>query len=953
MMINRSLFVLLLCAVFVLIWVALTANVEEDERLLEGLAQLRTTDARLNEEVGRSYIGISVNYDELIKYLDELRNRSREFADQVADIEGTQSRLKNFTQTLADKEQRIEEFKYHNSVMRLTWHHYPSLSLSTLKVLEEQVSSGDTARAELLLLAKNLVMSTSLMVNSNQGAEVVREYLASFTQKRHQFGDNEQELDLLSSYSEKILQYQGSLDSLTKQIYAHRLEQAMDQMERFLLQKRQASEKRIEALRIAALLGAILLSGVMIYLVRRISRTSRKLDESKQQADFQQYVLNEYAMVTIIDTDGMIREVSDRFCEKLGYSRDELVGKPRTVLFSSEHDVDFYKKIWGKINTGESWKGETCLDCKNGDKFWSITTIVPKRNSKGKIVEFIFIRADISDLKRAEAEISALARLPEENPEAVLRIDDQHKVAYANKPAEHLLNHWGVGRGERVPETWQLLFDDLRRTGRDQEVEVESAGRCLLLLIIPVADTPYINIYSRDITARKKAEKELAYMAYHDDLTGLINRGAFEQELNAAVMSAANGVLVHTLMYIDLNQFKIVNDTCGHMAGDELLKQVTRIFNDAVRGSDIVGRLGGDEFGIILWGCDVDAATKVAEKITGIMQGFRFPWNDLFFDVGASIGIVRVDDSGSGVEDLMGKADVACYSAKEDMGRHIHLYQEQASEASVRHNEMHWVSRIPKALENDQFCLFVQPIVALKQEASRPRYEVLVRMRDEDGEFIPPGAFLPAAERFKQITLIDSCVINKIFEFMAQHASYIETHNPIFCVNLSGCSLGDVDILELVTKNCEQHPRLMQNLHFEVTETSAVKDFAVTSSFIEQFLILGCDGISLDDFGSGMSSFAYLQQLPVDAVKIDGSFVKGMVGNEVNYSIVKSVHAIGNALGMETVAEWVEDRETIRLLKKIGVDYIQGYVVSAPFPIDNLLDSKDWEQFSAVVCSDY
>ena len=945
---QRGLFVVSLCAVFILIWVALTANVEDDDSLIANLAELRTINGQVNEEVGRSYIGISASYDELIARLDELLQKSRAFATEIEAIGGSPLRLETFRQSLADKERLVENFKYHNSVMRLTWHHYPSLSLGVLTQLEQQPEANSND-AELLPLVKDLVMSTSLFVNSNQSEEMVRNQLSALKSRESTFGEYGEELNLLAGYSEKILEYHNILDALTREVYEHRLEAALGQMERFLLEKRKASEQRIALLRIAALLGALLLSAVVIYLLRGFYRASRQLSKSEEQADFQQYVLNEHAMVSIIDVDGIIRQVSDRFCEILGVSREELVGKPRTVLFSNEHDKAFYKKVWEKISSGETWKGEVCLDCKNGDKFWCITTIIPKRNSQGDISEFIFIRADISELKRAEAEISVLARLPEENPEAVLRIDDQHRVIYANKPADYLLNHWEIAIGDRVPETWQLLFEDLRQNGRDQEVEVESAGRCFLLLLIPVQGSSYINIYSRDITARKKAEKELAYMAYHDDLTGLINRGAFEQELKAAVMSAANGTICHCLMYLDLNQFKIVNDTCGHLAGDELLKQVTRILKEAVRSSDIVGRLGGDEFGIILWGCDVDAATKVAEKIVAVMQGFRFSWSDLFFDVGASIGLVKVDDGGSGVEDLMGKADVACYSAKEAAASHIHLYREQASEASTRHNEMHWASRIPKALEDDQFCLFIQPIVALKKGNERPRYEVLVRLRDEDGSFIPPGAFLPAAERFKQITLIDSCVIGKIFQFMAQHEGYMERHNPVFCVNLSGTSLGDSDILELVTSNCEKYPHYMQNLHFEVTETSAVKDFTVTSSFIEKFLILGCDGISLDDFGSGMSSFAYLQQLPVDAVKIDGSFVKDMADNEVNYSIVKSVHAIGHALGMETVAEWVEDVGTVELLKEVGVDYIQGYVVSAPFPIEELVGVESWERFSKVV----
>ncbi|UTW45613.1 EAL domain-containing protein [bacterium SCSIO 12696] len=949
MMVRRWLFIALLMATFGLIWLALTANQDENNRLLARLNQLYALNVQVNEEVGRSYIGIASNYDHLIEQVRLLSAEADGFIADAQRLDGSAGYLDRLKQAVADKKQQVEDFKYRNSIVRLTWHHYPTLGATTLELLQRDTTARS---AELESLVKNLIIATSLYVNSNQNQTAVKDSLESLKQWSGDYGEADSNLKLLMRYSEKTLEYSVLLETLTQGIYEHPLQGRLGQVERFIVKQQASSEQRVKLLRIAALLGAIFLSAIVVYLVRGFSRASSELSKSEQQVDFQQYVLNEHAMVSIIDRNGIIRQVSDRLCEVLGYQPEEVVGQPRTIFFSTKHDKAFYKEAWEYINTGQVWNGEVCLDCKNGDHFWSMTTIIPKKDQKGDISEFIFIRTDISKLKRAEAEISVLARLPEENPEAVLRVDKDNTVLYANKPADYLLEHWETAIGKLVPETWCLLFDDLRRTGRNQEVEVECAGRCFLLLIIPVKDTPYINIYSRDITARKKAEKELAYMAYHDDLTGLINRGAFEQELEAAVLSAANGTIVHCLMYIDLNQFKIVNDTCGHVAGDELLKQVSRILIDTVRNSDVVGRLGGDEFGVILWGCDVDAAMGVAEKIVSLMQGFRFTWDDLFFDVGASIGIVKVDNSGGGLEDLMGKADVACYSAKEATSSHIHLYQEQVSEASARHSEMRWVSRIPRALENDQFCLFTQPILALKEDDPRPRYEVLVRLRDDDGEFVPPGAFLPAAERFKQITLIDSCVIRKIFEFMAQNADYMARHKPIFCINLSGTSLGDQEILELVTKCCETYPEYMQYLHFEITETSAVKDFTITSSFIEKFLILGCDGISLDDFGSGMSSFAYLQQLPVDAVKIDGSFVRDMANNEVNQSIVQSVHAIGHALGMETVAEWVEDTETISMLKKIGVDYIQGYVVSAPFPIEALITRKSWDEFREVIKQD-
>lgn len=942
-------FIAVLLATVLVAWVILDMGQNSDESILATLHDISSLDDRLNKEVGRTHLGFALNYDDLIAVGDELTASIEAFTASSSD-----EQLLPYQQAIStaheEKQQSLEVFKYRNSVMRFIWHHYPNMSMDVLNQLESEAAAGNKQYEPLLSNTRQLIMSTSLfMQGAEESSDELKNKLAALEQQKEMFGGLSEQLNMLLDYSGKTLEYSSNLNSIVRSIYEHRLSTELALGKEFLEERYLSDLREVEQSRIAILVGAVLLMIALYMAFRRLNFTSVRLHKTLQRSEFQQYILDEHAMVTAVDLNGRIKYASDRFCERSGYSRDELLGQHRSLFNSSIHGEDFQQQLWQTINRGDIWQGDICIGRKDGGIFWAATTIVPKKDSNGNVLEFMAMRTDITAQKMAEEEISVLARISEENPEAVLRIDDDYQVIYANKPAGCLLDNWRIAVGEQVPEEWRKVFADALATGAEQKAEIDCDGRYFLLSIIPVVEAQYVNVYGRDITDRKQAEEELAYRADHDFLTGLLNRSAFERELTVALQSAEKSHLSHCLMYIDLDQFKIVNDTCGHVAGDDLLRQVARILQEAVRHSDIVARLGGDEFGVILWRCSPNAALILAEKISRTMNGFRFSWDDLFFDVGASIGIVQIDSNAAGIEELMGKADVACYSAKEASQEHIHVYQEQISEASVRHTEMRWASKIPKALADDQFCLVVQPIVALQTATDRPRYEVLIRMRDEEGGLLPPGHFLPAAERFKQIALIDAWVIRKVFEFMAEHADYMRCQNPVFAINLSGMSLGDSDILKTLTNCCEIHPHYVGNVHFEVTETSAIKDFSVTTAFIEKFLILGCEGISLDDFGSGMSSFAYLQQLPVDCVKVDGSFVKDMVGNRVNHSIVESVHSISHSLGMQTVAEWVENLDTVELLKEIGVDYIQGYAISKPFPIEQTPTITDWGKFSQIV----
>jgi len=431
--------------------------------------------------------------------------------------------------------------------------------------------------------------------------------------------------------------------------------------------------------------------------------------------------------------------------------------------------------------------------------------------------------------------------------------------------------------------------------------------------------------------ARRDAEAEIHYMAYHDVLTGLNNRNEFDIRLRQALQNAKHNKLQHTMLYLDLDQFKIINDTCGHIAGDDLLKQLSVQLRLQVREGDTLARLGGDEFGVLLENCPLNRAREVASKILSAVKSFSFHWEGRVFAIGVSIGMVVIDFHSDSVESIMSAADMACYAAKEQGRNRIRLYLEGDVEIKQRRGEMQWVNRIKTALETDKFLLFKQAIVSLDQnsESMSSRYEFLLRL-DDDGEIIFPGAFLPAAERFDLMPLIDRWVIDKAFHYL----SCLEGNpqGPYF-VNLSGASLVDGTLFDYICAKMEEHNVSPERVCFEVTETVAISNLDITSRFIRQCRKIGFK-FALDDFGSGFCSFSYLKAIPVDYLKVDGGFVKNMLVDEIDCSIVESVNKIGHVAGLKTIAEFVESPEVIDKLRAIGVDYAQGFCIDKPSRIE-------------------
>lgn len=442
-----------------------------------------------------------------------------------------------------------------------------------------------------------------------------------------------------------------------------------------------------------------------------------------------------------------------------------------------------------------------------------------------------------------------------------------------------------------------------------------------------------------DVTRELELSEQLKYQAKHDSLTGLMNRSEFERLADKILEGTKRHPSEHALCFMDLDQFKVVNDTCGHSAGDELLRQIVQVFDKKVRKADVVARLGGDEFGILMRHCNLEQAKRAAEAIQKSIQEFQFAWGEQVFRIGVSMGLVPITHESMDFAELLKQADSACYVAK-DLGRNrIHVYHPDDRDLVRRSGEMQWVSRIHKALDEDRMVLFAQPIVPLKGQrktASRAsRYELLVRMMDEDGQLIPPGAFLPAAERYHLMQKLDGWVIKKTFQYLIEQKNFVRTIQSV-SINLSGQSMASQEILDLILSQVKQTGIRPEKLCFEITETAAISNLKLARSFISEIRKLGCK-FSLDDFGSGLSSFAYLKNLDVDYLKIDGMFVRNIASDSIDHAMVKSINEIGQVMGMETIAEFVEDDEIKGMLREIGVDYAQGYGIGHPEPLEQLI----------------
>jgi diguanylate cyclase (GGDEF)-like protein len=439
----------------------------------------------------------------------------------------------------------------------------------------------------------------------------------------------------------------------------------------------------------------------------------------------------------------------------------------------------------------------------------------------------------------------------------------------------------------------------------------------------------------------RAATAKLSWQASHDSLTGLLNRNGFEDALHQAWESAQQADDArHCLLYLDLDQFKVVNDTSGHQAGDELLRQLSARMRQILRGSDIVARLGGDEFGVLLSHCDAATGEVLAEKLRHMIRDHRFTWEGRMYQVGASIGLVEIDQHWPDTAHLMSAADAACYAAK-DAGRNkVRLYRHGDEDVIRRRGEMEWVSRLTRAMEENQLLLYYQPIVSLRDEGMAPHYEVLLRLEngsEPGGEPILPIAFIPAAERYQLMPQLDRWVIEHVLGQCDSGFLPTQPKDFVIGINLSGASISDVRFQSFIREILREHAQAAPRLCFEITETAAMSNLDSVLDLIVDLKALGCH-FALDDFGSGLSSFGYLQSLAVDYLKIDGAFVRDMVHDPVDAAMVEAIAKVARIMGIYTVAEFVEDDETAAALRALGVDYAQGNHFAEPRPMANLCE---------------
>ncbi|MCG7910066.1 MAG: EAL domain-containing protein [Candidatus Thiodiazotropha taylori] len=445
-----------------------------------------------------------------------------------------------------------------------------------------------------------------------------------------------------------------------------------------------------------------------------------------------------------------------------------------------------------------------------------------------------------------------------------------------------------------------------------------------------------IVVVIRDVTRERRLQDELYRQASHDNLTELLNRSAFESHLQQALESARNRGHQHILCFMDLDQFKVVNDTCGHVAGDELLRQIAAIMRSHFRGSDVLARVGGDEFAAILTDCPLSMAQDRVNGLRKEVQEHTFTWQEHNFRISISIGMVEIDQYSESIGLLMSSVDAACYSAK-DSGRNcITVYQRDSSSTKQLLGQMQWVSQINNALSDDRLVLYAQPISDLRSDDLMVKgIEVLVRMSSQEGELIPPGAFLPSAERYDLIDRIDYAVIEKVMQLLAQSG----TDYPDCFINISGMTLSRNELSPKLKLLLEKYQINPQKLVFEVTETAAIQNLTSALKIINELKELGCR-FALDDFGSGLSSFGYLKNLPIDFVKIDGMFVKEINKNPVDKGMVEAIKTVADTMGLVTIAEFVEDSLIQEDLKRIGIHYGQGYSIARPKPIEDYINSK-------------
>ncbi len=658
-----------------------------------------------------------------------------------------------------------------------------------------------------------------------------------------------------------------------------------------------------------------------------------------------------------VDKDGKLVRVSPSIEFLLGCSVDDSLDKPWLELFAHPEDhTAFQDTLQGGFGMVHGF--EARFRHMSGEDTWVSINAHHHHDPQGNLDGFEGIARDTAERRQASEALfqeKELLRVTLQSiADGVITTHPDGTVRYINAVAQATTGWSAVeAEGKRLTDILTLVNEDSREPidlpteqwlkrgepaalpepamllSRDKSREwaIELSGA-------PIRDSENTVIGSvmvfHDVTKLRSLTKQLSYEATHDGLTSLINRAEFDNRVEQAIHSANRGEKTHAVFYIDLDQFKVVNDTCGHHAGDQLLQQVTRTLRNSMRQSDTLARLGGDEFGVLLTGCGLEKAAEIAETFRKIVEDIRFGWEGKIFRIGASIGVVPITAEETSLTKLLSSADAACYVAKEQGRNRVYVFRPEDTALAEHHGQMQWIQRIQRAIEQDLFTLYLQPICSIAETKEATQHgELLLRMitETEGGEvLILPGAFIPAAERYHLMPQIDRWVIRKALKTLSER-EFDGAHT--FTLNLSGQSLSDITLFDYIKGLLDDTGVAPTSICFEITESAVISHIDVAQEFIRRLKDLGCS-FALDDFGSGLSSFEYLKNLPVDYLKLDGSLVKDVTTHRVSQAMIHAINYVAHVMGMKSIAEYVENEETIDALRKMSVDYGQGYAMGKP-----------------------
>ncbi len=690
-------------------------------------------------------------------------------------------------------------------------------------------------------------------------------------------------------------------------------------------------------------------SGVIRGAIITQQQSEQEIKESQQLLEA---ILNHAtACIYLKDTEGRYLFINRQFELIFGMTNEDLLGQTDYVV----HPHDIAKKLRAHdrevLTKKENIDFEEVIAQKDGLHIY-MSTKFPLFDQNGKVYGVCGMSTDISKRKEIELNLKKLSLAVDHSPNLVVITNTDGIIEYVNHKITEMTGYLSaevIGKKPNIfnaSKTPKSVYQELWCTikaGKEWRGVLQNKKKNGELYwaqesIAPVKNenleiTHFVAI-QEDVTAARKLSDKLSYQAKHDDLTGLMNRQAFEQRLDRVLETAYANSSQHALCFLDLDQFKIVNDSCSHAAGDELLRQLSQYLVQSIRKRDTLARLGGDEFAILMEHCSLEQARRTADNVLDTVAQFQFVWDKQSFRIGVSIGLVPISEQSGSVGEVLKQADVACYAAKDAGRNRVHVFlQHDDHYMQQHHGEMSWVNKINHALDHDRFVLYAQLISPL-HSGLEPHYEILIRMLDENDAIISPGAFLPAVERYHLAAKIDRWVIHNAFIWIKENPK-LYREDTIFSVNLSGQNLGDELLLEFIFNEFSMTGIQYKNICFEITETATIFNLSAASDFIRRLKYVGCR-FSIDDFGSGLSSFDYLKKLPVDYLKIDGIFVKDIIDDPVDLALVKSINEIGHVMGKQTIAEFVENQAILDALNTIGVDFVQGYHIGRPHPLSEL-----------------